>query len=389
MSHHCKLLENPTFASALILVAQLLSLSCACFAEALPDNQMAKWTYRAAGDIYKLTTDDTVKFEQKPALSLQTTQAHQDSSKFYAAPFQDVPVDKFRGKRVQYSAFLKTDDVEASSGLWMKAKSRDTVVAFDNMDSRAIKGTRDWKKYSVVLDVPPDADTLSIGFYMAGSGKLWLANPDVETVSKSVKASAKKWDEKKYWQFANELKKQPVNLDFTHSSSDSNLAPSDWLVFTSKSPSKVGVDKNAIYQNKPSGFIEQQEEHLGDFVLFFQDISASNYLGKRVNLSGFLKTKGVTDWTALFMRVDAGKTVLTFDNMEDRPIKGDTDWTHHSVVLDVPPNATRIRFGFMQAGSGKSWLNSSKLAVVDKSVPLTAKPEPVSSNCRAAEPMSK
>ncbi|MBX9666331.1 MAG: hypothetical protein K2X93_01880 [Candidatus Obscuribacterales bacterium] len=331
-------------------------------AETLSNNQASRWTYRAVGDFYKLTSDDKVRFNQRPSTHLKATRLHQDAGKFYATPFQDVSVEHFRGKRVQYSAFLKAKNVEGDSGLWMKAKSRGAVVAFDDMAVRALKGSKGWTRYSLVFDVPTSADTLSIGFYLRGSGALWLAGPELKAVSNKVQAHSIAWDEKKYTQFASDLKSEPTNMDFT----DSRADLSDWMVFTSKSPSKVGVDHAAVYQNKPSGFIEQTEKYPGDFVLFFQDISAAAYSGKRVSFSGMVKTREVTDWTALWMRVDSGKKVAAFDNMQERPIRGDTEWSPYSVVLEVPSDATRIRFGFMQSGSGKSWLNSPKLDVVGK-----------------------
>lgn len=47
-----------------------------------------------------------------------------------------------------------------------------------------------------------------------------------------------------------------------------------------------------------------------------QQFKAENYLGKRMKLSGFLKSKGVDGFCGLWMRVDnALQDVLQFDNM--------------------------------------------------------------------------
>jgi len=43
-------------------------------------------------------------------------------------------------------------------------KGKETGVAFDNMQDRAIKGTTDWRRYEVVLDVPEDATGIAPGF---------------------------------------------------------------------------------------------------------------------------------------------------------------------------------------------------------------------------------
>ncbi len=36
------------------------------------------------------------------------------------------------------------------------------------------------------------------------------------------------------------------------------------------------------------------------------------------------------------MRVDKGPKMLAFDNMQDRPIKGASNWQRYAVVLEVP-----------------------------------------------------
>ncbi len=67
------------------------------------------------------------------------------------------------------------------------------------------------------------------------------------------------------------------------------------------------------------------------------------------------------------MRAAAGY----FDNMNDRPIKGQTDGTEYSLVVNVPENATGIAFGLMLSGKGQVWLVDLSFDEVDESVALT------------------
>jgi len=71
------------------------------------------------------------------------------------------------------------------------------------------------------------------------------------------------------------------------------------------------------------------------------------------------------------MRVDQGESMIAFDNMQDRPIKGTTGWQRYDVVLDVPKDATGISFGILLAGTGEGWLNSTKFDVVEAETPVT------------------
>jgi hypothetical protein len=102
-----------------------------------------------------------------------------------------------------------------------------------------------------------------------------------------------------------------------------------------------------------------------------QEVSASKYLGKRVRLSAITKTEDVQDWAGIWMRVDKETKVLAFDNMEDRPLTGNSGWQNREVVLDVSPDATRIAFGVLLSGVGTVWLNSVKVEVVGPEIPVT------------------
>jgi len=63
--------------------------------------------------------------------------------------------------------------------------------------------------------------------------------------------------------------------------------------------------------------------------------------------------------------------MLGFDNMDDRPVTGTTEWAQHAIVLDVPSEATRFFFGVFQVGPGATWFDDFRFEVVDESVPTT------------------
>ncbi|MGO9922990.1 MAG: hypothetical protein ACLQIB_50885 [Isosphaeraceae bacterium] len=96
-----------------------------------------------------------------------------------------------------------------------------------------------------------------------------------------------------------------------------------------------------------------------------QLIKADAYRGKRVRLAGYLKTRDVADFSGLWLRVDGPTTLLGFDNMDPRPVKGTTDWTRYEVVLDVPETAVRLAFGLILMGTGQVWADDLNLEVVD------------------------
>lgn len=109
-----------------------------------------------------------------------------------------------------------------------------------------------------------------------------------------------------------------------------------------------------------------------------QCIKAENYLGQRLRFSGRLK--GVeASAVQLWMRVDGPRPsgggaapVLSFYNMQDRPITGTTDWQRAEVVLDVPRNSEVICYGFFLAGGrGEAWADSLSMVKVGQDVPVS------------------
>src|SRR5438132_872380 len=52
----------------------------------------------------------------------------------------------FRGKRVQFSALVRTENVENWASLWMRVDRENKAIAFDNMQNSAIKGTQTWTR---------------------------------------------------------------------------------------------------------------------------------------------------------------------------------------------------------------------------------------------------
>ncbi len=100
----------------------------------------------------------------------------------FATLMQSVRSISMRGKRMRLSAFIKTEDVEWAA-LWMRVDVGEHVsVAFDNMRERPIRGTRDWQKYEVVLDVAENSLEVAFGVLLAGKGRMWADDFEFEEV---------------------------------------------------------------------------------------------------------------------------------------------------------------------------------------------------------------
>jgi C-terminal processing protease CtpA/Prc len=97
---------------------------------------------------------------------------HTDSPSYFSTMTNAVPMD-FVGKSIELRGFLRTEDVSGFVGLWMREDDDSSAVAFDNMQSRQLKGTTDWAEYSIVLPVRPEAKELMFGVLVSGAGTAW------------------------------------------------------------------------------------------------------------------------------------------------------------------------------------------------------------------------
>jgi len=149
-------------------------------------------------------------------------------------------------------------------------------------------------------------------------------------------------------------------------------APTGWFLAGSKPAFyDTGVDAQVSYNGHPSAYLKSKESQIDGFGTLMQDFRAEHYLGKRVRFSVFVKTADVQAWAGLWMRIDKDSQQLAFDNMQNRPIKGTTDWQKYDVVLDVPQNATGIFFGVLLDGTGQVWISNAKFEIVQPEVQTT------------------
>jgi len=130
----------------------------------------------------------------------------------FCGMMQMCQAEKFLGKRLRLSAWMKTQNVDGGGAhLWFRVDGKDkntTMLQFDNMDGRQVMGTTDWHQYSVVLDVPAEADALAFGFFLSGAGEAWVSGLTIEPVGPDVLST--NIEGKK----AHVLPEAPVNLEF-------------------------------------------------------------------------------------------------------------------------------------------------------------------------------
>lgn len=140
---------------------------------------------------------------------------------------------------------------------------------------------------------------------------------------------------------------------------------------------RAGLDSDVARGGGASAYLRSWTASPPVYGTLMQRFSAESYRGKRLRLSGFLRTDDVEEgWAGLWLRVDdpEGKRIA-FDNTQEEAVTGDSEWTRCVIVLDVPRDAEAIAFGFMLVGAGKVWADDLGFETVGLDVPVTAAPK--------------
>ena len=177
--------------------------------------------------------------------------------------------------------------------------------------------------------------------------------------------------------------------------------PQGWIVAgTMPDKYEMGTDPGSGRNGNNAATIKSEKRHIKGFGTLMQNISTDQYKGKRIRLTGYLKSDNVDGWAGLWLRVDGRKKVssvqttyrhrenssritsdvsgndkrktLAFDNMYNRQVTGTTTWTKCEIVLDVADTASNIAFGALLSGTGQIWLDELKFDTVSHDVLTTS-----------------
>lgn len=132
----------------------------------------------------------TQNIEKEEVLHLRS---NQERVQGWGTIMQNISSKPFKGRKVKFTASVKTEDIKGWVGLWMRVADSKTneIYAYENMIRHAIKDARDWKDYSITLEVDPDSDVISYGVLLNEAGKVWMKNVKVETHTGNVSPDLK------------------------------------------------------------------------------------------------------------------------------------------------------------------------------------------------------
>lgn len=163
------LLSIPLYLSCTLLFAQTPNFN---FEQPAVAGKPTGWN-RIGNAEYTFVLDSTVRHSGR--FSLKTAYVNGTG---FGGSYWRIPVN-FGGKKLTLTGFVKTQDAglepNTFAGLWMRVdNAAGNAVAFDNMQSRGIKGTTDWQQYTITLPLPDEGESIHIGGLIVGKGTAWF-----------------------------------------------------------------------------------------------------------------------------------------------------------------------------------------------------------------------
>ncbi len=143
----------------------------------------------------------------------------------------------------------------------------------------------------------------------------------------------------------------------------------------------ITLNKHISYSGKTSvHFFPSADTSNYRFGWLGQFINAGQYLGKRVRLSGYFKSKDLQGYACVFLYVVMSSDEISGDTRGyNRSIFGTLNWTRDEIVIDIPQAAKLIALGMVVSSvnaiaSGECpevWVDNMNFEEVSLDVPLT------------------
>jgi hypothetical protein len=149
--------------------------------------------------------------------------------------------------------------------------------------------------------------------------------------------------------------------------------PNGWFFGGDPASFKVGVDSNISQNGKISATLESVIENPPQFCTLMQSFVVKNLGGKRIKMTGYIRSQGENVRGSMWIRVDdAGNKIFAdFDNMMDRQVAGNSDWTKCEIIFDVAEKCM-VSYGFILTGTGKIWVDNVSFETISSDIIKTA-----------------
>lgn len=150
-----------------------------------------------------------------------------------------------------------------------------------------------------------------------------------------------------------------INGDFEQTAADGTIPGWTPVMHADPGSFQVRIDAEGAHQGHGSLHITRVRDE--PYGMIAQDIDATPYVGKTIELSAMSKTRGVgpNGWK-LLLNGNVRNTLIY-----STPLSGTQDWQRQSVSLKVTPLVHKVTIGAILLDAGDGWLDDVELKVVD------------------------
>ena len=333
---------------AFVLGAGIWGL-CALWSHFGPSRVPANWSFLTAQPkIYRTGYDKVANSQTPTSLVIRSLNS---SAEGFAGLSQKCDATPYRGQRVRISVWIKTDGVNGSAYFFFVVNDQEGARLACGADG--VGGSRYWRQYAAVVDVPEEAATLFYDMALSGAGKAWFNDLQIDVVPNTVKLD---------------------QLHLPDLSAMPRLKPGSLLAADPEEALKSLVSPNtadvSLEESGAEGRVLKFDLSGGKPGFVSSTTNAEDYAGKKLRLRARLKTADL----------QGGRVTIYFNSQSQsnndscaawsKPISGTTDWRDYDCVIPVSGQKAMVMAGMSAQGkSGSVFLKSLEVSLADDSPP--------------------
>ncbi|ARS40301.1 hypothetical protein CA265_11810 [Sphingobacteriaceae bacterium GW460-11-11-14-LB5] len=138
------------------------------------------WNFTSVAG-YTGQRDDSISHSGKSSFKL--TGSDQIKANTFQNVSQLIAYETKGFEQIQLSGYVKLKEVEQSLAFWCQVWDKDNkMIGFENIQSQqpVLKGSSEWKQYSLRLSLPKETKKLYFGVYLMGKGTAWIDDFTIE-----------------------------------------------------------------------------------------------------------------------------------------------------------------------------------------------------------------
>ena len=269
----------------------------------------------------------------------------------------DKVTEKYRGKRLRFSAFIQGSHLTHRAFLFIVADSGEAEYFGSSPQITPASGG-EWQLVQCVTDIRPDATSIRLGMRLEGEGITYGSGFRLEVVDRSVPITALETltDDKV-------LPVGPRNLTFAHgldewwNDNPTHTADRDYrltlLAHGGRNGSAAILLKCAVKKPEEYGTIGQ-------------NAAPALYRGKRIRFSAYLETESANSaelWMVVQDKIPDHTAAWNADST-GKVIRGTNGWKKIDYIIDIPETATTLSYGISLTGTGKVRVDGFQIEVL-------------------------